>query len=44
MIKDMMETLTKVELTELLKYEKYSPEGHNSGDSHNGFYKRYDAK
>ncbi len=40
----MMETLTKVELTELLKYEKYSPEGHNSGDSHNGFYKRYDAK
>lgn len=45
MIKDMMETLMKAELTELLKYEKYSPEGHNSGNSRNGFYKRsYETK
>ena len=45
MIKDMMETLMKAELTELLKYEKYSPEGHNSGNSRNDFYKRsYETK
>lgn len=45
MIKDLMETLMKAELTELLKYEKYSPEGHNSGNSRNGFYKRsYETK
>jgi len=45
MIKDMMETLMKAELTELLKYERYSPEGHNSGNSRNGFYKRsYETK
>ncbi len=45
MIKDMMETLMKAELTELLKYEKYSPEGHISGNSRNGFYKRsYETK
>lgn len=40
MIKDMMENLMKAELTELLKYEKYSKEGHNTGNSRNGTYHR----
>ena len=45
MIKDMMETLMKAELTELLKYEKYSQEGHNSGNSRNSSYKSsYETK
>ena len=40
MIKEMMENLMKAELTELLKYEKYSPEGHHTGNSRNGTYQR----
>jgi transposase-like protein len=33
LIKSMMETLMQAELTELLKYNKYAVEGHNSGNS-----------
>lgn len=45
MMKSMMESLMKAELTELLKYEKYSYEGHHSGNSRNGFYTRdYETK
>ena len=40
MLKEMMEKLMKSELTEVLKYEKYSPDGHNTGNSRNGSYKR----
>ena len=45
LIKSMMETLMQAELTELLKYNKYAVEGHNSGNSRNGYYKRsYETK
>lgn len=45
LIKSMMETLMQAELTELLKYDKYAVEGHNSGNSRNGYYKRsYETK
>ena len=40
MIKEMMENLMKAELTELLKYEKYSPEGHHTGNFRYGTYQR----
>lgn len=45
MIKNMIETLLKAELTEFLNYEKYEYKGRNSGNSRNGFYSRdYDTK
>ena len=36
----MMEKLLQQELTEFLKYDKYSCEGRNSGNSRNGYYTR----
>ena len=45
LLKQTMETLMKEELTNVLKYEKYSPEGHGTGNSRNGYYSRnYDTK
>ena len=35
-----MEKLLQQELTEFLKYDKYSCEGRNSGNSRNGYYTR----
>ena len=40
LIKNMMEKLLQQELTEFLKYDKYSYEGRNSGNSRNGYYTR----
>jgi len=40
LIKNMMEKLLNQELTEFLKYDKYSYEGRNSGNSRNGYYTR----
>lgn len=45
LIKNMMETLLQQELTEFLKYDKYSYKGRNSGNSRNGYYTRdYETK
>lgn len=45
MIKDMVETLLKAELSEFLNYDKYEYKGRNSGNSRNGYYSRdYDTK
>lgn len=45
LIKNMIETLLKAELTEFLKYEKYESKGRNSGNSRNGYYSRdYETK
>lgn len=45
MIKDMIESLLKAELTEFLNYDKYDRKGHNTGNSRNGYYSRdYDTK
>ena len=45
LLKQTMETLMKEELTNVLNYEKYSPEGHGTGNSRNGYYSRnYDTK
>lgn len=45
LLKQTMETLMKEELTNVLKYEKYSSEGHGTGNSRNGYYSRnYDTK
>lgn len=39
-----MEPLMKEELTNVLNYEKNSPEGHGTGNSRNGYYSRnYDT-
>ncbi|MDK2918118.1 MAG: putative transposase [Candidatus Petromonas sp.] len=40
LIKNMMEKLLNQELTEFLKYDKYSYEGRNLGNSGNGYYTR----
>lgn len=45
LLKKTMETLMKEELTNVLQYQKYSYEGHGTGNSHNGYYTRsYDTK
>ena len=45
LLKQTMETLMKEELTNVLNYEKYSPEGHGTGNSRNGYYSRnYETK
>ena len=45
LLKQTMETLMKEDLTNVLNYEKYSPEGHGTGNSRNGYYSRnYDTK
>lgn len=45
LIKDMVESLLKAELSEFLKYDKYEYKGRNSGNSRNGYYSRdYDTK
>ncbi|MBS4535038.1 transposase [Clostridium sp. D2Q-14] len=45
MLKEMIETLMKSELIELLKYEKYSYDGHHTGNSRNVYYTRnYEIK
>lgn len=45
LLKQTMETLMKEELTNVLKYEKYRPEGHGTGNSRNSYYSRnYDTK
>lgn len=45
LLKQTMENLMKEELTNVLNYEKYSPEGHGTGNSRNGYYSRnYDTK
>lgn len=40
LFKQGVEEMLKAELDEHLGYEKYSPEGHNSGNSRNGSYKK----
>lgn len=45
MLKEMLGTLMKVELTEFLNYEKYSYDAHHTGNSRNGYYTRnYETK
>ena len=45
LLKQTMETLMKEELTNVLQYNKYSYEGHGTGNSRNGYYTRnYDTK
>lgn len=45
LLKQTMETLMREELTNVLQYSKYSPEGHGTGNSRNGYYSRnYDTK
>lgn len=45
LLKQTMEIMMKEELTNVLNYEKYSPDGHGSGNSRNGYYSRnYDTK
>lgn len=38
MLKEMLETLMKTELTKFLNYEKYSYDGHHTGNSQNSYY------
>lgn len=45
LLKKTMETLMQEELTNVLQYQKYSYEGHGTGNSRNGYYtRRYDTK
>ena len=45
LLKQTMETMMKEELTNVLQYEKYSYDGHGTGNSRNGYYSRsYDTK